>query len=315
MNRLVRYLLGAVMVVSGAQGALAMDAQGVNKLGGDTWLNRTYQSVSGGALQLNEAIGTKPVYLKFWASWCKPCRAQMPHFVENHKKYADKVTFIAVNIDVNDEIADVKATMAEFGMQMPIIVDERGDLAHRYKIMGTPTSILLDAQGQIVHKGHKASKKLDERLAKLASFETMPVVKSQRRITPQRGLVIGDKGFTSVFFTATWCDWYLAETRPKVSENCIKGQRFFNRISKQYPKLHPVGVLSPLWTELKDLKDYQKKYRIVYRQLIDINSAAALKYQVKDNPTLLVFKDGIEVLRVSDFSDEMHIGSQLKALF
>ena len=288
----------------------------------DDGVNRSYQIIDGKTdgktLNLAQVIGKKPVYLKFWATWCQPCREQMPHFVKANKKFADSVTFIAVNIDVNDDVKAVKAMMAEFGMQMPVIVDERGLLTQKYKIVGTPTHILLNAQGQVVHKGHKTNQKLDDGLAKLAnstSVATMPVVELKSKITPQRPLVIRDKGFTSVFFTATWCDWYLAETRPQVSENCINGQKLINKLSRQYPKMNLVGVLSPLWTSLKELKQYQRKYRIIYRQIIDIASAAAVKYQVKDNPTLVIFKDGKEILRMTDFSDEQQINSKLNALF
>lgn len=282
------------------------------------WQHRDYQTIAPTDMQsinLGKIIGKQAVYLKFWASWCKPCIKQMPHFVESYQQFGDKVTFVAVNIDVNDDIDAVKHTMAEFGMTMPVIMDERGDLAGQFKLVGTPMSVLIDANGKVVYKSHKVGKNLDAKLAKLASNENMPTYSSKHKITPQRPLVIREQGFTSVFFTATWCDWYLKDTRPKVSENCAAGQKLFNQFSRKYPKMNPIGVLSPLWTALPELKDYQKQHRIIYRQIIDIDSVAAIKYQVKDNPTLLVFKDGKEMLRVTDFNHEKVVEAELVKLF
>ena len=282
------------------------------------WQSRDYKMIganNGQTLKLGNIIGKQPVYLKLWASWCKPCREQMPHFVESYNKFGDKVTFVAVNIDVNDDIEAVKSTIAEFGMTMPVIMDERGQLAFKFKLVGTPMSVLIDAKGQVVYKSHKAGKALDDKLAQLASNADMLVFKIRQKVTPQRPLVIRDSGITSVFFTATWCDWYLKDTRPQVSENCLAGQKLFNQFSRKYPKMNPIGVLSPLWTALPELKDYQRKHRIIYRQIIDIDSKAAVKYQVKDNPTLVVFKDGIEVMRLTDFSDEKSVEDKFKAVF
>ena len=70
---------------------------------------------------------------------------------------------------VNDDLNSVKATKNEFKLTMPIAIDTSGELAQSFNLIGTPYHILISKEGNIVHKGHKASKALDKKVQLLAA--------------------------------------------------------------------------------------------------------------------------------------------------
>src|SRR5690554_6901591 len=86
----------------------------------DELLNAPIHLISGETVSLAEYQGEKPVYLKFWATWCQPCRQQMPHFQHVQEKYGDEIEVIGINLGLNDDLGSVKDTIAEFGLTMPI---------------------------------------------------------------------------------------------------------------------------------------------------------------------------------------------------
>src|SRR5262245_58112970 len=62
----------------------------------------TLELVDGERVPLDDLLGHKPVYLKFWATWCEPCREQMPHLENVHRTLSDRIAVFAVNLGVND---------------------------------------------------------------------------------------------------------------------------------------------------------------------------------------------------------------------
>jgi len=100
-----------------------------------------------GMVNLNNLKG-QVIYLDFWASWCTPCRKSFPWMNEMQNKYMnDGLKIVAVNLDTNREVIDkfLKRTPAEF----TIAFDPDGQLAQRYKLVGMPTSYLIDRLGHI----------------------------------------------------------------------------------------------------------------------------------------------------------------------
>lgn len=101
----------------------------------------------GTAGSLNELQG-KPVFLNFWATWCPPCVGEMPHFETLYPKYKDKITFIAVSVDDNDD--DAKRFVAKRGFTFPTAHADAQEIMQKYSIPGIPASYLLDAKGRII---------------------------------------------------------------------------------------------------------------------------------------------------------------------
>lgn len=107
--------------------------------------NFTY--LNGEKASLSQLRG-KPVLLNFWATWCPPCVGEMPHFNTVYPRYKDKINFLAISLD--DSMQEASAFMQQKGYSFPAGYGSVNDLAGKYDIQGIPTSLLLDAQGNII---------------------------------------------------------------------------------------------------------------------------------------------------------------------
>ena len=134
-------------------------------------LDRPLTTFVGDTITISDLLRDKPVYLKFWASWCKPCLEQMPHLQHTQEQWGDKVNVIAINIDMNETKEDIQAVRQKYGLTMPIIKDTEWHLAKHSQFIGTPYHVLLNKQGDIVHKGHNASEALDQKISVLAKSD------------------------------------------------------------------------------------------------------------------------------------------------
>lgn len=91
----------------------------------------------------------KPIVLNFWASWCGPCREEAPDLKKMYETYEGKIDFYAVNLTSQDNKQDAAAFVKEYGFEFPILLDEKGEVANRYKIIGIPTTFFIDKNGVI----------------------------------------------------------------------------------------------------------------------------------------------------------------------
>lgn len=116
-------------------------------------------------LRLSDLQGT-PVMINFWATWCPPCRAEMPEIVEAAEKDQDLVVIAA---NVQEEIDVVRSFAEEFGMSMPVALDSDGRLRDLYQVRGMPTSVFIDRSGTIasVWAGLLDAERLEEELTKI----------------------------------------------------------------------------------------------------------------------------------------------------
>ena len=94
----------------------------------------------------------KPIVLNFWASWCPPCREEMPDFQEMYEQYGDKVNFIFVNLTDGDQETreSAAAFIEEQGFTFPVYYDVSGEGAERYEIYYIPDTYFINVKGQIV---------------------------------------------------------------------------------------------------------------------------------------------------------------------
>lgn len=262
-------------------------------------LNLPIALLSGQTLTLGQYKGNKPVYLKFWATWCQTCLKQMPHLQHAHEKYGDRVQIIAINLGVNDDLQSVKSTKKKFGLTMPITIDESGELAKAFNFIGTPYHVLLDAQGNVAYAGYEEAKQLDKYIKSLAAGKAVTTEKPKPEagaVTPVNLDGMAEKP-TALFFVATWCDWYLKDSRPDVSQNCVAAQRQMNTLYEQFPQINWVGVASRLWTGAPELAEYKKKFDVRHPLTIDSTNGVTFEYGVKNYPTLILLNKGKEVFR------------------
>lgn len=94
----------------------------------------------------------KVILLNFWATWCGPCKAEIPGFVELQEKYKDKLTIIGYSVDDTAELA--KKYAAEYKMNYPILLGEgREDVQDAYgPIWGIPASFIISKDGKVCRK-------------------------------------------------------------------------------------------------------------------------------------------------------------------
>ncbi len=105
-------------------------------------------TLDGQIVRLSDFKG-KPVLLNFWATWCGPCRAEFPDFQKASVDNADTLVIIGINNTSTDQKDQVPAFLEEFRVTYPIVLDETGETAKAYGILGLPTSIFIDRNGNV----------------------------------------------------------------------------------------------------------------------------------------------------------------------
>ena len=104
--------------------------------------------LTGEVVKLSDYKGKK-VMLNFWATWCPPCKAEMPDMQKLHEAYKEEIVILAVNMDVQNDVAGFAK---EMGITFPILLDEKNEVNGTYKILTIPTSFFIDEKGVISHK-------------------------------------------------------------------------------------------------------------------------------------------------------------------
>ncbi|MDQ0154539.1 redoxin domain-containing protein [Robertmurraya andreesenii] len=113
----------------------------------------TMTTLAGGSVKLSDYKGKK-VILNFWATWCPPCKAEMPHmqnFYENRQD--EEVEILAVNLTHMDNGYDeIERFVEEYGLSFPVLLDKNGKLSAKYKAFTIPTTYFIDSNGIISKK-------------------------------------------------------------------------------------------------------------------------------------------------------------------
>ena len=107
--------------------------------------------LDGSEVRLSDHFG-KPIVINFWASWCGPCKMEMPDFQEKYLELGDEVTFLMVNMtDGSRETVDTaSAFIAEQGYTFPVYYDTASSAALAYSVYSLPTTFFIDAQGNAI---------------------------------------------------------------------------------------------------------------------------------------------------------------------
>jgi peroxiredoxin len=104
--------------------------------------------LTGETVKLSNYKGKK-VMLNFWATWCPPCKAEMPDMQKLHDAHKEEIIILAVNMDVQN---DVEGFVKEMGITFPILLDEKNEVNEKYQILAIPTSYFIDEKGIISHR-------------------------------------------------------------------------------------------------------------------------------------------------------------------
>lgn len=118
---------------------------------------------NGDTFKLSEMQGKK-VILNFWASWCGPCKAEMPHMQNYYENFAedDNVEILAVNMSTQERrgMDGVEEFIDSYGLTFPIPLDMEGEAIDDYKVMTIPTTYMLNTDGTL---GQKIIGPMDEK--------------------------------------------------------------------------------------------------------------------------------------------------------
>lgn len=105
-------------------------------------------------IRLSELKGKK-ILLNFWTSWCPPCKEEMQELNEFYDQYAirNDIEILAINVtDQEFSIDDVRDFSAQYQLQFPVLLDERGEVSKKYQIMTIPTSFIIHEDGTVIEK-------------------------------------------------------------------------------------------------------------------------------------------------------------------
>lgn len=113
------------------------------------------KSTNGSNLRLSEYRGDV-VMINFWATWCGPCRQEMPLLDDLYKRY-ERVGFKLLGVNIDDDSTRAVRMAEELGVSFPVLFDEKKDVSKLYQVEAMPVTLLVDRSGTVrhVHLGYK----------------------------------------------------------------------------------------------------------------------------------------------------------------
>ncbi len=113
------------------------------------------KSSTGDNLRLSEYRGDV-VMVNFWATWCGPCRQEMPLLEELFSRY-ERVGFTLLGVNIDDDPRRAMAMAEELGVTFPVVFDNTKEVSRLYDVNAMPVTVLVDKEGQVrhVHHGYK----------------------------------------------------------------------------------------------------------------------------------------------------------------
>jgi thiol-disulfide isomerase/thioredoxin len=290
------------------------------------------KTIDGQTIDLASYYGKKPVYLKFWATWCVPCREQMPHLKHVYEQAGAEMAVIAVDVGFDDSVEDVRRYRQELGLKMPIVFDD-GSIGEAFHLRVTPQHVVIGRDGRILYIGHEANAKLDAAL--LAARRSNPAAAAVAATTS--GSTADDKqlpdltvptlsgaGFplrpagghrqpTVLVFLSPWCETYLAKSRPALAASCRAAREQVTALAGS-DQVRWLGIASGLWAGKDDLRAYQQEHHLSMPLALDDTGALFRRFRVMHVPTLLVFDGQGRLVRRIEGVDTQ-LGDELKALW
>lgn len=114
----------------------------------------TLKSRSGENVKLSEYRGDV-VMINFWASWCAPCRQEMPLLEEMYKKYSD-LGFVLLGVNVEEDSTKANDLLREVAVTFPVLFDNSNKVTKLYNVVAMPSTILVDRDGKMryLHRGY-----------------------------------------------------------------------------------------------------------------------------------------------------------------
>src|SRR3982751_2378772 len=116
----------------------------------------TLRAIAGSNLRLKEQRG-RVVMVNFWATWCAPCRQEMPHLNRLYDKYRG-AGFVLLGVNVDEDNSKAAEVVAKLGVTFPILLDTEKNVSKLYDVSTMPSTMIIDREGKVryVHRGYLA---------------------------------------------------------------------------------------------------------------------------------------------------------------
>jgi peroxiredoxin len=151
---LILFLLATMIPMAGPMAYAGAAPASAASTGVTEWVDFTLPDASGRQVSLGQFLGKKPVLLVFWATWCAICKEEVPVINKMHREppTSGKVQILA--LDFMESEKKVNAFIASKKVAYPVLLDRRGRVARKYKVVGIPTYILFDRDGKVLFREH-----------------------------------------------------------------------------------------------------------------------------------------------------------------
>jgi peroxiredoxin len=149
MMRIRKLLAGLALTV------LATSSLAASDLAGQPAPDFALKSSTGENLRLSEYRGDV-VMINFWATWCGPCRQEMPLLDQLYSRY-QRVGFSLLGVNIDDDSSRAMDMIRELGVSFPVLFDSRKEVSKLYDVDAMPVTVLVDREGNVrhIHKGYK----------------------------------------------------------------------------------------------------------------------------------------------------------------
>jgi thiol-disulfide isomerase/thioredoxin len=315
-------LLASLLVAAGATASTGQElAQTAGaSLIGTPAPRMVVTTIDGQRIDLGALYGKKAVYLKFWATWCVPCREQMPHFERTARHAGKDLAVIAINAGFNDSIEDVKAYRSSVGLTMPIVIDD-GRLAAALRLRVTPEHIVIGRDGRIQYIGHLVDDRLTAALA--TARQTPAAARPDASVNAdERRYGVGDQApamsvatldgapfalrepgrTTALVFVSPWCESYLAKSRPQRASAC-RAMREQVESLVSTAQVRWLIVASGLWATREDLVAYRDEHKLAVPLALDESGTLFRSFGIRDVPAVVLVDGNARIARRFDRSD------------
>lgn len=276
-------------------------------------------TIDGETIDLGSLYGKKAVYLKFWATWCVPCRQQMPHLEHTFETAGPDLAVIAIDVGLGDSLEAIRRAQTQLGMTMPIVFDQDGRLGAAFHLRVTPQHIIIGRDGRIQYVGHLADERLNAALVAARSpgghgghggdggraspsgtrgqGDTAPSFAVGDGLPAQSVSLLDGGSFrlqdsgagraSVLVFLSPWCESYLATTRPQVSGACRSVREQVTALAGD-TRVRWLGIASGLWATHADLRRYRKDYKVAIPLTLDASGQLFHEFRVNDLPTIIL---------------------------
>jgi thiol-disulfide isomerase/thioredoxin len=126
-----------------------------------------FEDLDGHPVNLGAVIGTKPVLLEFWATWCSVCAELEPEMRRVHEQYGDDVEVVVVAVGVNQNPRTIRRHLARSPMAGTLVFDRRGALTRAFMAPATSYVVILDASGKVAYTGQGSDQDLTAAVARV----------------------------------------------------------------------------------------------------------------------------------------------------